>query len=244
MSHALTDAQMLTIWERGLVLGPTERALLTLAVAEPSLDAAELRRWPIGRRDARLFELRAATFGPAMRCCVTCPRCQGDSEFDVDVRELCARAGGDGEIVNHDFDACRVHARLPTSEDLCAIEHIADPNRAEALLWERCVEIRDGTGQRIAAEAIDAQLRVRIETLLDERDPLLDPRFQVACAECGLNWVAPCDAPHVLWLDFALSARELLAQVDALARAYGWTEDQILALSRGRRQLYLAMVQA
>jgi hypothetical protein len=32
--------------------------------------------------------------------------------------------------------------------------------------------------------------------------------------------------------------------VDALARAYGWTEDQILGLSRGRRQLYLAMVES
>ena len=244
MSQALTDAQLLTIWERGLVLGPTERALLTLAVAEPSLDVAELRSWPIGRRDARLFQLRAATFGSAMRCCVTCPRCHGDSEFDVDLRDLCVRADRDGEVLDHDFDSCRVHARLPTSEDLSAIEHVADLQEAEALLWGRCVEIHDCTGQRIAPEAIDAQLRVRIEAMLDECDPLLDPGFQVACAECGLNWVAPCDAPHVLWLDFARSARELLAQVDALARAYGWTEDQILGLSRGRRQLYLAMVES
>jgi hypothetical protein len=242
MSQALTDAQLLTIWERGLALGPTERALLTLGVADPSLDAAAVRNWSVGRRDARLFELRAATFGAAMRCCVTCPRCCEDSEFDLDMRELCAVERG-GDIVIREFDDCHICARMPTSEDLCAIEHIGNMQAAEALLWERCVEIRDQAGQPIAVESIDSQMRVRIEAMLDECDPLLDPGFQVACAECGLNWVAPCDAPHMLWLDLARSARELLAQVDALARAYGWTEEQILGLSCGRRQLYLAMVE-
>jgi hypothetical protein len=243
MNQALSDAQMLTIWERGLVLGPTERALLTLEVADPSMDRAVLRGWPIGRRDARLFELRAATFGPAMRCCVTCPRCHGDSEFDVDLRRLCMPAGADVAL-DHDLGSHRIRARLPTSEDLCAIERLADLQAAESLLWERCVDIRDGAGRRIAAQDVDAQLRMRIESLLDECDPLLDPGFQMTCAECGFGWVAPCDASHMLWLDFARNARELLAQVDALARAYGWTEDQVLGLSRSRRQLYLAMVEA
>ena len=244
MSQALTDAQLLTIWERGLALGPTERALLTLAVAHPDCDVDALRALPVGRRDAQLLELRVATFGPAMRCCVTCPRCRGSSEFDLDVSTLCTGVSCSCDVVNDEFEGSHVRARLPTSADLCAIERLGDPQAGEALLWERCIEIRDQAGQRLAAASIDSRLRARIETMLDECDPLLDLGFQVVCAECSLQWIAPCDAPHVLWLDLARSARELLMQVDALARAYGWTEEQILGLSPGRRQLYLAMVES
>jgi hypothetical protein len=37
-------------------------------------------------------------------------------------------------------------------------------------------------------------------------------------------------------------ARSLLAEVHSLARAYGWTESEILALSPQRRSTYLEMV--
>ena len=56
MSGALTDAQILTIWERGLALGATERALLLLSVADTECAADEPRSWPLGKRDAKLLE--------------------------------------------------------------------------------------------------------------------------------------------------------------------------------------------
>jgi hypothetical protein len=43
--------------------------------------------------------------------------------------------------------------------------------------------------------------------------------------------------------DVDAHARKLVGEVDALARVYGWTEPQILALSPQRRATYLAMVQ-
>jgi hypothetical protein len=39
-------------------------------------------------------------------------------------------------------------------------------------------------------------------------------------------------------------ARALLAEVHSLARAYGWTEPEILALSPQRRAAYLEMAGA
>jgi hypothetical protein len=37
-------------------------------------------------------------------------------------------------------------------------------------------------------------------------------------------------------------ARRLLHEVDVLARTYGWTEDEVLALSEQRRASYLRIV--
>jgi hypothetical protein len=37
-------------------------------------------------------------------------------------------------------------------------------------------------------------------------------------------------------------ARQVLREVDQLARAYGWREPDILALSRDRRRAYLGLV--
>jgi hypothetical protein len=47
----------------------------------------------------------------------------------------------------------------------------------------------------------------------------------------------------LLWDDIEAHAHKLVGEVDALARAYGWTEPEILVLSPQRRATYLAMVQ-
>jgi hypothetical protein len=243
MSQALTDLQLLTIWERGLALGPTERALLTLAVTDPDCDLDAVRGWPVGKRDARLLELRAATFGPGLRCCVVCPNCRAELEFDINVLDLCETTAPGDAALTCEIESWRVQARLPTSIDLQVIEQLNDTAAGEALLWERCVEVLDPAGQRVDCDALEPRLRAQIETLLDQADPLLDPGFQVACTACGHEWIAPCNPAHTTWLDIARCARALLAEVDLLARAYGWTEREILGLSRVRRQLYLSQLE-
>jgi len=44
------------------------------------------------------------------------------------------------------------------------------------------------------------------------------------------------------WAELAAEAKRLLREVDALARAYGWREADILALSSQRRHAYLELV--
>jgi hypothetical protein len=48
----------------------------------------------------------------------------------------------------------------------------------------------------------------------------------------------------MLWMRLQLAAERLLLDVDALARAYGWSEAQVLALPPLRRAAYLQMVGA
>jgi hypothetical protein len=66
--------------------------------------------------------------------------------------------------------------------------------------------------------------------------------FDLTCPECGAQWSAPMDCGDVLWSELQVRAERLLLDVDALARAYGWSESQVLALSPTRRAAYLQLI--
>jgi hypothetical protein len=49
------------------------------------------------------------------------------------------------------------------------------------------------------------------------------------------------DPGEFLWSKVNLQAHRLLQDVHLLARAYGWTESDVLRLGPGRRQAYLEL---
>ena len=59
------------------------------------------------------------------------------------------------------------------------------------------------------------------------------------CPECGAHFETPFDPPAFVWQELSTLANRLLWEVDQLARAYGWPEADILALSPTRRRAYL-----
>jgi hypothetical protein len=87
-------------------------------------------------------------------------------------------------------------------------------------------------------EAVLAELTARMEAL----DPLADIRMDLTCPQCGHRWTAWFDIAGYLWEEIQHWAEETLATVHQLARAYGWSEGEILELSPVRRQLYLGMI--
>lgn len=241
MSNALTDAELLTIWERGSALGAADRALLIIGTADPGAEAARTRTWPLGRRDARLLQIREATFGASIHFCATCPHCHTNVEFDVNVRDLQLGEPIAAEIEAR-IDMFRVVARLPTSEDSGLLERFTSAAAAETALWDRCVRATDDAGDAISASALSSEQRAQVEALLERVDPQTDVAFDLRCAHCDSAWTAPCDVAGLVWQEITQCAREVLVQTSALARAFGWTEPDILALSRRRREMYLAAV--
>ena len=95
----------------------------------------------------------------------------------------------------------------------------------------------------IPADLPDAVI-TRIEEALDALDPDGDPVLQMSCAHCNHDWSARFDIADFLWHEIAVLGRRLLDEVDVLARAYGWTEAEVLALSPARRRHYLDRVSA
>ena len=77
---------------------------------------------------------------------------------------------------------------------------------------------------------------------MEALDPGAGVSFALVCPQCGTCWDAQLDVGELVWQKLRAAAERLLLDVDALARAYGWTEPEVLRLSPVRRAAYLQMV--
>jgi hypothetical protein len=239
----LDSAALLAAWEAGRVLHPLDRALAVLAAADPGARRGTLAALPLAERDRRLLALRAQE-GGELAVYVECPGCAERLELSLNADQLVpgeeippgaaweARGGG-----------VAMRFRLPDSRDMAAAAACASVDDARRLLAARCVaEAADAGGaavDELPDEALDA-LAARME----EVAPGTDVSLALACPACGTAWEAPLDVPGFVWTEVGARARRLLREVAALARAYHWSEAEILALPAPRRRAYLELAEA
>lgn len=93
-----------------------------------------------------------------------------------------------------------------------------------------------------------SQLPESVITALSQRmagaDPQADVHLALDCPDCGHQWRAAFDIVSFFWSEIGVWAKRVLREVHILASAYGWREDDILAMSPWRRQVYLEMLGA
>ncbi len=230
---ALRESQILALWEAGRDCPPIDRGLRALALAMPDVDIASR---PVGWRTLALLRLRRATFGRRLAARADCPACGSAMAFDVDLAALLDALPAPPERASTEaaFDAHGAAWRLPSSRDQAHAAQAADCGEALTMLLRACrVGAPDDAllPQGAALEDIEA----RMEAL----DPAANIDLTLRCADCAHEWAVALDADACLWDDICGCARGLLLDVHRLARAYGWTEPQVLALGPVRRAAYL-----
>jgi hypothetical protein len=234
----LRAQDVLALWEQGRAHHAIDRALLLFAAACPELPADRLADLPLGQRNATLLRLHHCTFGPEIRAYIDCPECRERMEVVLQAEMFLPLERGAHTCGGLEIEGFRF--RLPTSRDLSALLGHADPESAAAHLLERCCVARpDG----VTAPPLHGLLE-KVEAGLEALDPGADIELSLVCASCANAWIAPFDIAAVLWAEVDARARTLLAAVHALARAYGWSERDVLALGEQRRAAYLDMVTA
>jgi hypothetical protein len=241
--RALSAAEILRVWELGVHRAPLDRGLLLLAAAAPEAAPEALASLSLGSRDRRLLELRARTFGDEVELFARCPACQEAVELAVQASALLG--GGEREKAAAareprvlETASAVIKYRLPNSRDLAAVAGSPD---AERLLVGRCVLEVSLEGRTIAPDALPEPLREALGAAMAEADPHAEISLAMGCPSCGHRWAMLFDVLTVLWSDVTRHARRLLQEVDALARVYGWGEEEVLSLSAERRALYLEM---
>jgi len=240
-TRSLTAGEILNIWETGRSRRPLERAWLLLAHACPDASGAELAALTVGQRNARLIALRWRTFGPAARCRAACPACGAELEFMLDLPGLAA-AEPEVAVYRDILAGYSLEYRLPTAGDLAAIAAAGnDPGGARQELIARCVLGAERDGEAVSPAGLPAAVVEALGEAIRERDPLAGLRLALDCAACGQRSSVPFDAAAFVWSELEMQARRLLREVHSLARAYGWREGDILALSPARRQAYLEL---
>lgn len=217
--------RLLDAWEVGWGRGPLDRGLAMLA-ADPSVDVSALARLTMGERDRALFALRSALFGTLVEAVSACPRCATEVEVVFHHQDLWGTAG----MAPPSVDVRGARYRLPTSADLAALVDGVPPSDASAELVRRCA-LGESSADPDAVVAAWAAA-----------DPFLDVALRLACPDCGQEWSEPFDIVSYLWSELDSWCRRTLLEVHDLARAYGWSEAEVLAMSAWRRQCYLGLV--
>ena len=240
----LTPRDLLHVWERGEGKHPVDQALLILTAACPEKSWEELAQLSIGQRDALILMVRELTFGTELSAFTHCPQCQDPLTFTVDVADLLA--AGAPEPAETELtcqaDGLTIKARLPNSLDVAAIVNCDRPEAARSRLLKRCVlEARQGDRVILAQDLPEAAISSLAAEMV-ECDPLSEMAFNLCCPECDCRWSVILDVVSFFWSEIAAQGRRLLRDVHDLARAYGWREADILAMSTQRRQFYLQMV--
>lgn len=245
--NALSGQTLLYLWEVGQGRHPIDQALAILGVAFPGTSPDKLAALSIGQRDARLLLLYTRFFEPKLTGLAYCPQCQTALEFLLPVADLgltleTAQAGQLYQLTEHDY---QVRFRLPNSFDLAAIAHYSQPVDLEAarnVLVERC--ILEATYQAKPVMVVDLPDTVvaALAAAMAEHDPQAEIELDLNCPQCGHTWAILLDIVTFMWAKISSQARRLLGEVHLLARAYGWPEADILAMSALRRLLYLEMV--
>jgi hypothetical protein len=238
----LPGPAVVAAWEQAHPLSPAGRALVLLHHAE--LDGPDdPEGWSLGRCDAALLDIRAATFGQDVEATTNCPGCGGQVEVSFAVDAIRAPYGDPARHVELSVDGGeRLVFRVPTVADLDAAGRARSAQSARQLLATRCLVDLDGS-TLISGELPDDLVTALGEAMV-EQDPQSDVRLDVSCPVCGTQWACDFGIDDFLWREVTAEARRLLAQVHALAAAYGWSEADILALTPPRRQAYLELLDA
>jgi hypothetical protein len=236
----LQATRALDLWERAQQLTPVQRAVELATAADPQATRDEVAALPLGQRDARLLALCDASGGPLLDAVARCPACGECVEFAPPAAQLLAAQPAVPSAL--ECDGFVVRWRPPDSRDVAAAAAASDAAAAHALLLERCVLAAAGDDGEVGAADLPAAVRVALEQSIAAADPLAEVLVDLTCPACGGAFVADLDVAGLVWAELDRGARELLGEVDDLARAYGWTEPEVLALSDRRRAAYLRLV--
>jgi hypothetical protein len=237
----LPAAVTLDLWEGAEGLRPVERALALAAAAGPPAEPGELAALPLGRRDARLLRLRTALAGETLEATAACPSCGEVVEFAADAGALLARDEAPALPEPVQRDGFVVRWRPPDSRDVAAAAEAGDEPGADRVLLARCITSATGPDGAVDGPALPAAVRRAVAEAMTAADPLAEVLVDVACPACEGAFVADLDVAGFVWAEIREEARRVLREVDVLARAYGWTEDDVVSLSPGRRAAYLRL---
>lgn len=232
---------LLTLWEHGRDLSLLRKTLLLLELSFPEFDSNEVAELSIGERDIKLLELRESMFGPVLMNRIDCPECRQSMEWEMKTEDLIPAdyKPVNGQVFELHSGNYKINFRLPNSRDVMEVlsENIPDAGS----LAKRCIlEIRQKGNKKL--KKVPDNVIGQLNDKMEELDPAADIRMSVSCPECSCNWQARFDIMSYLWFEIDNWAIRLFRDVYTLASAFGWSEQDILSMNAGRRQLYVEMI--
>lgn len=199
---------------------------------EPSIDPLDL---PVGDVDLIIVWDRRERHGDTMIAEGRCGRCLEPVDVRFSLAAFAAhhrprstrRAApiGDGWFALHSGAAV---FRLPTARDVLAVGTSPDPR---ANLLARCL-----------SEPVPAAAARAVESAMARLAPTLRAAVSGTCPECGDAFELEVDARELCITELRRDAIAVYDDVNLIATAYGWGQDEILDLPSARRRRYAGTI--
>jgi hypothetical protein len=225
-------------------------AATTLAIGDIAPVTPEIANGlTIGDRERLLLALHAISFGAKIDVVAHCadPACGERIELPVTLSDLFGVETDTPPPAEHALiaasGALHVRFRLPTGADHEAAARLAnDLERAADRMLTRCIlGVTDEHGRAVPADDVLDALRAPLADAFRTLDPAAETVAAFDCPACGRHARASLDALTLLGAELART-ESIFADVNRLARAYHWSEADILALPVARRRRYLALL--
>lgn len=226
MQSGPVGRDFLALWDQGAGRHPLDRAVGLIAACD-GMTPGQAADLTIDSRDRALYGIASRLFGDRISLIATCAECSAETELTFRASDALAVPEPADRIALADGVAW---FRLPTSRDLAAA--LAAPSPEEALLDRVLIDGDNSTELRSAASAA-----------LSQEAGLTDLELAHRCDRCGTEGTTPFDVLDYLWRRIVAEARRLLREVHVIARAYGWSNEAIIALSPARRAAHIAMIE-
>lgn len=238
-----------------LVTAVLSRCVRRIGEVEP-ITPPVARALLVADRQYLLLKLREVTFGERVHGVAACPWPGCGERVDVDfslgdvpvrgldepVADFCMRLSPEATNGMDTAERCEVRFRLPHGGDEENLAGLAEDNEAEALgaLLARCVVAVNGstpTADRVAA--LSARARAEIEAAIEARAPQLGLEMAARCPACERQFTLPFELRDFFFGELTNSIDLLYREVHYLAFHYHWSENEILAMSRDKRRVYI-----
>lgn len=195
----------------------------------------------VGNKERLLFALCKHLYGATADLVASCPNCSKLCEltfcFD-DVQATGPTAKGWFPL----GDGWQAEVRPPTLGDIAAVRHVPEEAASRALIEICIARLVDASGTIVPAQMLPPSLEAQVAERLETMDPASETRALVTCPACSMDFEAEIDALTLLTKKLS-SSTALYGEVYRMARAYHWSEADILNLPVQRRRTYLAVVE-
>lgn len=192
-----------------------------------------------------MFEIRKQLFGSELRNVTTCPHCSQKIEWQTSVESLCIQKSDliwEKKPLQMTFQGQQVSFRIPNSADILEILEIENPDLRQMVLLEKCLS--DSSLPTLSTEHWPKSLTEAVIQKMEESDPQANISMDINCPDCGHRWASCFDIMRFLWSEIDNWAKKLIQDVSIIAVNFGWSEHDILCMSRFRRNLYISGIYA
>lgn len=234
--------QVLEIMDEACALPAALRPLVLLSLLDPQSDWRSRTGWTLGAINRGLADCHRRWLGrPDVAWNTDCPHCGATLALTLPLQAFPEEpsSAADCELL-----IGPLHARLrpPRVSDLIEAGRSGSLHGARIGLLEACVDSLLIEGRPAVITELSDELIEAVGERLLALDSFAELRVDSVCPACGLACRCELDLGQTLWTELRSRASNLIDDVHRLARAYGWSEAEILTLSDTRRARYLERV--